>query len=242
MLAIETVNLCKKYNKTVAVSNLNLKIEEGEIFTLLGLNGAGKTTSIKMLCCLALPTSGDALVGGYSIVHQENKVKSIIGVSPQETAIAPNLSVFENLELMCMIHGFDRVKCKKRINDISDVFCLDEVLRKKAGLLSGGWQRKVSIAMAMICEPKILFLDEPTLGLDIISRNELWKLIKSLRGRVTVILTTHYMEEACALSDRIGIMNKGELIALGTANELMKITDTHSFDDAFISIVGGVDK
>lgn len=237
MEAIRTIDLTKKYRDVTAVDKLNLQIVEGELFSLLGVNGAGKTTTIKMLSCLTKPTSGDALVGGSSIVDKQTSVKSLIGVSPQETAVAPNLSVKENLELICGIHSFSREKSKARIRELSERLGLESVLSKKAGKLSGGWQRRVSIAMALISEPKILFLDEPTLGLDVIARSELWDTVRSLKGKITIILTTHYMEEAEALSDRIGIMKNGRLLALGTARELMDQTATDKFENAFISIV-----
>ena len=174
-----------------------------------------------------------------SIVRDELSVKRVIGVSPQETAVAPNLSVKENLELMCGIHGFSKEKRQAKIKELAEQFKLHDILSKKAGKLSGGWQRRVSIAMALISEPSILFLDEPTLGLDVIARSELWEIILALKGKVTIILTTHYMEEAEALSDRIGIMKDGKLLVVGTANELMKMTSTDKFENAFISIVKG---
>ena len=239
MEAIKTVNLTKKYKDVTAVDKLNLQIERGELFALLGVNGAGKTTTVKMLSGLTKPTDGEAFVGGNSIIDDALKVKSIIGVSPQETAVAPNLSVKENLELMCGIHGFSKEKRDEKIKELSQRFDLRGVLSKKAGKLSGGWQRRVSIAMALISEPSILFLDEPTLGLDVIARSELWEVIRALKGKVTVILTTHYMEEAEALSDRIGIMKDGRLLVVATARELMEMTSAEKFEDAFISIVKG---
>lgn len=237
MHTIKTIHLTKKYKDLVAVDNLNLQIQQGELFALLGVNGAGKTTTIKMLSCLTKPTSGDALVSGSSIIKDENNVKKSIGVSPQETAVAPNLSVKENLELMCGIHGFSKEKSRTKLAELSNQFNLHNILSKKAGKLSGGWQRRVSIAMALISEPSILFLDEPTLGLDVIARSELWDVIRALKGKITIILTTHYMEEAEALSDRIGIMKNGKLLVTGTASELMEITSTDRFENAFISIV-----
>ena len=242
MHAIKTINLTKKYKDFPAVDNLNLQIEPGELFSLLGINGAGKTTTIKMLSCLTKPTSGDAFVGGSSIVDNAAKVKRRIGVSPQETAVAPNLSVRETLELICGIHSFSKEKSKAKVRELSAQFGLESVLNKKAGKLSGGWQRRVSIAMALISEPQILFLDEPTLGLDVIARSELWDAIRSLKGNITIILTTHYMEEAEALSDRIGIMSSGKLLALGTASELMENASADSFEKAFIAIAKEVSK
>ena len=237
MEAIKAMGLTKKYKALTAVDDLHLEIRRGELFSLLGVNGAGKTTTIKMLSCLTAPTSGDALVGGYSIVNDSPRVKARIGVSPQETAVAPNLSVRENLELMCGIHGFSKEKTMDRINALSKQFRLQAILTKRASKLSGGWQRRVSIAMALIGEPEILFLDEPTLGLDVIARSELWDIIAALKGNATIILTTHYMEEAQALSDRIGIMKDGKLLAMGTVKELTACTGTTSVEQAFLAIV-----
>ena len=237
MLAIKTTELVKQYKTITAVDRLNLEIMPGELFSLLGVNGAGKTTAIKMLSCLTKPTRGDALVGGYSITTQPEQVKRLIGVSPQETAVAPNLSVEENLELICGIHGFSREKTGAKIRELTEQFSLDSVLKRKAGKLSGGWQRRVSIAMALISEPRILFLDEPTLGLDVIARHELWDVIRALKGKVTMILTTHYMEEAESLSDRIGILKSGRLLAVGTPEELKAQAGTADFETAFVTIV-----
>lgn len=242
MDAIRTEDLTKKYKNLTAVDSLKLSVKQGELFSLLGVNGAGKTTAIKMLSCLTKPSGGDAFLLGKSIVSDSAEVKSVIGVSPQETAVAPNLSVMENLKLMCGVHGFSKEKRNTKINELSAQFDLTSVLDKKAGKLSGGWQRRLSIAMALISEPKILFLDEPTLGLDVIARSDLWNTIRSLKGSVTIILTTHYMEEAEALSDRIGIMRDGRLLSLGTADELKKQAGTEKFEDAFIAIVKGAAK
>ena len=237
MQAIKTMELVKQYKNITAVDKLNLEVQQGELFALLGVNGAGKTTTIKMLSCLTKPTEGDAVVGGYSITKEPEQVKRLIGVSPQETAVAPNLSVKENLELICGIHGFSKEKTREKIKELDRQFLLEPVLKRKAGKLSGGWQRRVSIAMALISEPRILFLDEPTLGLDVIARHDLWEVIRSLKGKVTIILTTHYMEEAEALSDRIGIMKNGRLLAVGTVEELKEEAGTNDFETAFVSIV-----
>ena len=237
MQAIQTVALVKRYKNLTAVDGLNLEIRHGELFSLLGVNGAGKTTTMKMLSCLTMPTAGDAEVGGYRVTKEPDQVKRLIGVSPQETAVAPNLSVKENLELICGIHGFSRNKTIAKIEKLSHQFDLNSVLQRKAGKLSGGWQRRVSIAMALISEPQILFLDEPTLGLDVIARHDLWDVIRSLKGKITIILTTHYMEEAEALSDRIGIMKSGKLLAVGTPEELMTKAGAKDFETAFVSIV-----
>ena len=237
MQEIKTTQLVKQYKNLTAVDKLGLEIQQGELFSLLGVNGAGKTTVIKMLSCLTKPTSGDAIVGGYSITNEPEQVKRLIGVSPQETAVAPNLSVKENLELICGIHGFSKEKTKAKIHKLCEQFSLDSVLQRKAGKLSGGWQRRVSIAMALISEPQILFLDEPTLGLDVLARHDLWEVIRSLKGKITIILTTHYMEEAEVLSDRIGIMKSGRLLAVGTVEELNAAAGTNDFETAFVSIV-----
>ena len=237
MQAIKVIDLVKKYKSITAVDGVNLEIRQGELFSLLGVNGAGKTTTIKMLSCLTKPTGGDAIVGGYSITKEPEQVKRLIGVSPQETAVAPNLSVRENLELICGIHGFSKEKTKIKMTELSEQFNLDTVLQRKAGKLSGGWQRRVSIAMALISEPQILFLDEPTLGLDVIARRDLWETIRTLKGKITIILTTHYMEEAEVLSDRIGIMKDGRLLAVGTAEELNRKAGARDFETAFVSIV-----
>ncbi|BBF44837.1 ABC transporter, ATP-binding protein [Lachnospiraceae bacterium KM106-2] len=239
MYAIKTEELTKKYKDLIAVDRFDLEIEKGELFALLGVNGAGKTTTIKMLTCLTLPNSGDAFINGSSVISDAKNVKSIIGVSPQETAVAPNLSVKENLELMCGVHGFSKEKTQDRIKELSDQFDLVSIITKRAGKLSGGWQRRLSIAMALIGEPQILFLDEPTLGLDVLARSELWDTIRMLKGKITIVLTTHYMEEAENLSDRIGIMKSGKMLTLGTADEIMKIAGKEKFEDAFISIVKG---
>jgi len=240
MIAIQTKNLTKKYKEKVAVNALNLTINQGELFALLGVNGAGKTTTIKMLSCLVLPTSGDALLMGNSIISDAFKVKEIMNVSPQETAIAPNLTVRENLEFIAGIYGNDKKTSREKAENIISSFGLTGIAKDRANTLSGGWQRRLSIAMAIITEPQILFLDEPSLGLDVLARRELWGIIKKMKGKVTTILTTHYLEEAVSLSDRIGIMAEGELKAVGTSEELMKKTDKENFEDAFIAIAGEV--
>ncbi len=242
MYAIRTANLTKKYKDTVAVDQLNLQVKKGELFSLLGVNGAGKTTTIKMLSCLTQPTSGDAFIIGKSICKDTAAVKSLIAVSPQETAVASGLSVRENLELMCGVHGFTKDKQNAKIAELTKLLGLESVIKKKAGKLSGGWQRRLSIAMALISEPEILFLDEPTLGLDVLARSDLWDLIHSLKGKITIILTTHYMEEAEALSDRIAIMKDGKLLICDTAEKIKERVGTDNFEEAFIHIVKGVAK
>ena len=237
MYSIETKKLTKKFKDKVAVNEMNLQIKKGELFALLGTNGAGKTTTIKMLSGLILPTSGSITINDMDMKKDVFKIKEILNVSPQETAIAPNLTVKENLEFMAGVYQIKNVD--KKIKELVSIFKLDEVLNKKAKTLSGGWQRKVSIAISLINDPKILFLDEPTLGLDVLARKELWNIINKLKGEITIILTTHYMEEAEKLSDRIGIMSNGNLIVVGTAKELIKKTKADNFEDAFVSIVTG---
>ena len=242
MQAIEIKGLTKRYKDVVAVNDLSLSVAQGELLALLGVNGAGKTTTVKMLTCLTAPTSGDALLLGKSIVKDRAEAKSIIAVSPQETAIAPGLSVKENLALMCGVYGFKKEKCQEKITCVSEQLGLESVMSKKAGKLSGGWQRRLSIAMALISDPEILFLDEPTLGLDVIARSDLWDVIRALKGSVTVVLTTHYMEEAEALSDRVAIMRDGELLLCETPQKIKEIAQTDNFEQAFVRIVKGVAK
>lgn len=234
---IQITNLTKKYKEKIAVNNINLTIKEGELFALLGTNGAGKTTTIKMISTLILPTEGEIKIAGYDIAKDSVKIKEIVNVSPQETAIAPNLTVKENLDFMA---GVYKIKNKnEKIDKLVKTFKLQEVLKQKAKTLSGGWQRKLSIAISLINDPKVLFLDEPTLGLDVLARRELWAVIESLKRKITIILTTHYMEEAESLSDRVGIMDKGNLIAVGTVKELMQKAGTNNFEEAFVKIATG---
>ncbi len=240
MNAIQIQNLTKTYGDIVAVDGLSLTVREGELFALLGVNGAGKTTTVKILSCLTAPTSGDALLMGHSITRDPAAVKSLIAVSPQETAVAAGLSVKENLKLICGVHGFTKEKRDEKIREMTALFGLSEVLNRRAGKLSGGWQRRLSIAMALISEPKILFLDEPTLGLDVLARSDLWEILQSLKGQVTMILTTHYMEEAEALSDRIAIMKDGKLLTCDTAVAIKRATGADTFEQAFVRVVKGV--
>ena len=237
MYSIETRQLTKKFKEKVAVDGINLQIKKGELFALLGTNGAGKTTTIKMLSGLILPTSGDIEIENMDMKKDIFKIKEILNVSPQETAIAPNLTVKENLEFMAGVYLISNKE--KKIDELIKQFKLEEILNKRTKTLSGGWQRRLSIAISLINNPKILFLDEPTLGLDVIARKELWKVINELKGKITIILTTHYMEEAESLSDRIGIMANGKLVDVGTSEDLIKKTKTNNFEDAFVSIATG---
>lgn len=237
MHAIQTEALRKQYGAITAVEGLELTVEQGELFSLLGVNGAGKTTTIKMLSCLTRPSGGDALLNGKSVLRDTAAVKGMIALSPQETAVAPGLTVRENLELMAGIHGLSGEKQVQKIDELTARLHLTEVSGRRAGKLSGGWQRRLSIAMALVSEPEILFLDEPTLGLDVLARSELWDVIRALKGHVTIVLTTHYMEEAEALSDRVGIMRDGRLLACDTVAGIKALAGTESFEQAFIHIV-----
>lgn len=239
MEAIRVEALRKKYKDIIAVDDLGFSVGQGELFSLLGVNGAGKTTTVKMLSCLTSPTCGDAFINGKSIVKEQNEVKKMVSLSPQETAVASALTAYENLEFICGIYDIPQKARKARIMELSDALSLDAVLDKKAGKLSGGWQRRLSIAMALISDPQILFLDEPTLGLDVISRSELWEVIRSLKNKSTIILTTHYMEEAEALSDRVGIMKDGKMLICDTVNKIKETANTDNFEQAFIRIVRG---
>lgn len=234
MNAIEILGLTKEYGGRRVVDKLELSIPAGELFALLGVNGAGKSTTIKMLSCLVVPTGGDARLMGRSVRTQSRRAKEILAVSPQETAIAPNLTVQENLALMAGIYG----RPKARVNEVSAQLGLEQWRKQRAKTLSGGWQRRLSIAMALVSQPEVLFLDEPTLGLDVLARRELWGVIRGLKGRTTIILTTHYLEEAEALADRIGIMNQGRLRAVGTAEELKALAGRDNFEDAFVVLAG----
>ena len=239
MNAMEIRGLRKVYRDVTAVEGLDLDVRQGELLALLGVNGAGKTTTIKMLSCLTEPTDGDAMLLGRSIRREPARVKELLGVSPQETAIAPNLTVRENLEFMAGVHGLTGAEVRGRTEEMLRTLGLEPVARRKAKTLSGGWQRRLSIALALVSQPQILFLDEPTLGLDVLARRELWKVVEGLKGRVTVILTTHYLEEAEALADRIAVMAAGRLKALGTVEELLAKTGCKNLEDAFVALAEG---
>ena len=237
MNAIETRALTKRYKNVTAVDALDLTVREGCFFALLGVNGAGKTTTVRMLTGLTAPSGGDALILGRSVVHDALAAKALTAVSPQETAVAARLTVRENLELMCGLYGLpDR---RRRTEELMAELSLTDRAGQRASTLSGGWQRRLSIAMALVSRPQVLFLDEPTLGLDVLARRELWRVIEGLRGQVTLVLTTHYLEEARALADEIGIMAGGKLAARGTADELCKLAGVTAFEDAFVKLAGG---
>ena len=236
-VAFRVENLTKKYKDVVAVDNVTLDVFDKELFCLLGLNGAGKTTFVKMMTSVADCTSGEIYVLGEKWSKNDYTKKGVVASSPQETAIAPNLTAKENLSLMAALHGKTKKQAQEKVQEIVSRFGLDEILNKKAGTLSGGWQRRLSIAMALVCEPKILFLDEPTLGLDVVARRELWSIVRSLKGKICVVLTTHYMEEAESLSDRIGVMKNGKILFVGTPNDLKERTNTNSVEEGFLEIV-----
>ena len=239
MTAIKTINLTKKYGKHTAVDDLNLEIYDGELFALLGVNGAGKTTTVKMLSTLTQPSDGDALIFGYSILRDAARIKEIVDISMQESAIARKLSVEENLEFYARLNGQNATEIQNNKERVYQILGLNQVAKKRAGQLSGGWQRKLSIALSLITNPRLLFLDEPTQGLDVLSHRELWSAIEDLKGKMTIILTTHYIEEAEALADRIGVMKDGALIFVGTKDEMYAYTGKHSVEEAFIQIVSG---
>lgn len=236
MFAVQTKGLVKKYKTKTAVSGLDLAVNEGEIYALLGVNGAGKTTTIRMLTCLSKPTDGECWVCGKNCVSEMSDVKSLTGISPQDTAVAEKLTVRENLELICGIYEYNKEKTRESVEKMIELFGLEGYKNASAKTLSGGWKRKLSIAMAMIGEPKVLFLDEPTLGLDVLARRELWHVVESLKGKITIILTTHYMEEAEQLSDRIGIMINGVLKAEGTLSELETLAGEQGLENVFVKI------
>lgn len=241
MTAIRIDKLRKEYKGVTAVDGISLSIEEGELFSLLGVNGAGKTTTIKMLSTLTDPTSGDAEVCGFSIRRDRSRIRELADISMQETAVARKLTVRENIEFYAKLNGLGAEETRETLDAVYDAFGLGEVRDRQAQKLSGGWQRKLSIALALVSRPKVLFLDEPTLGLDVIARRELWRMISSLKGKMTIILTTHYMEEAEALSDRIGIMKDGKLLFVGTKEALFDATGTQSVEEAFLRTVSGGD-
>ncbi len=236
--AIEVRGLTKRYGARAAVDGLSLTVEDGELFALLGLNGAGKTTTIKMLCGLTEPTDGAALVYGQSVQDGGAEERRMVNLSPQESAFAGKLTVRENLELMARVYGADRAAARDLASDLMSRLSLKDRAGDQARKLSGGLQRRLSIAMALITEPRLVFLDEPTLGLDIRARRELWNTLRELKSKMTIVLTTHYLEEAEALADRIGIMHDGALTALGTADELKALSRTDNIEDAFLALTG----
>ena len=239
MTAIKSVDLTKKYKDVTAVGNLSFEVEKGELLSVLGTNGAGKTTTVRILSGLTKPDSGDALLFNKSIVKETIEAKKIMNISPQETAVAPNLTVRENLELICGLYGLKREDTKRRVDKMLTDFSLSEIEKRKAKTLSGGWSRRLSIAMALITEPEILFLDEPTIGLDVLARRELWSVVNKLKNKMTIVLTTHYLEEAEALSDKVLIMNKGKSVAFGSVDEIKGMAETENFEDAFVKLCGG---
>lgn len=235
---IEIKDTTKKYCSLVAVNHVNLTIQDGELFGLLGVNGAGKTTLISMLSTLVQPTSGTASLMGYDLIKEKEEIKKIMSVSPQETAIAPLLTVKENLSFFSEIYEMnDLAYLEKNIH----LFHLEEVLNKKAKTLSGGYKRRLSIAISLLSKPKVLFLDEPTLGLDVFARRELWKIILSLKGKITIVLTSHYLEEIEALCDRIAVIHKGNIIFEGKIEEMKEQTQKENIEDAFITLIEGDD-
>lgn len=239
MKAVECINLTKKYGEVTALDGCSLSVEEGRLFGLLGVNGAGKTTLIKILCGLTCATDGEAFVFGKSVKSELAAVKKVIAVSPQETSVAGRLTVRENLEFFASVYLSGRDECRRAVEETIETFSLGEVLNRRAGKLSGGWQRRLSIAAALISSPKLLFLDEPTLGLDVLARRELWRVIERVRLKTTVVLTSHYLEEIDALCDGVAVLDRGRLIAEGTVEEIKSGCGAETFEDAFVKIVEG---
>lgn len=234
--AIEIKNLTHRFGDITAVNGLSLTAIKGEALALLGVNGAGKTTVIRLMSGLLPVQAGEIRIMGHAAGSAA--AKAALGVSPQETAVAGNLTARENLELIARIHGLSPADARSAAEEQIAALSLHEIADRRAKKLSGGWQRRLSIAMALISRPEVLILDEPTLGLDVLARRELWQVIRSLHGRTTLLLTTHYLEEAEALSDRIAVMAKGRLCALDTAENLKKQTGAATFEDAFIALAG----
>lgn len=233
-MIIKTENLTKKYGELVAVNNVNIQISENQIYALLGLNGAGKTTLIKLLSCLITPDGGDAIIDNKSILKSSAEIKKIINISPQETAIALNLSVFENLVFIAEVYGMDKNLAKTEAERMIEIFHLQDKKNVASKKLSGGLQRRLGVAMALITKPKILFLDEPTLGLDVLARRDLWEIIRNLKKNTTIILTTHYLDEVESLADTVAIMKDGRILEVGTVSDIIKKTDSKNFEDAFV--------
>jgi len=228
-LAIQIFALTKRFNSLMAVDSIDLEIRRGELFSLLGPNGAGKTTTINMLCCLLKPTSGTASIMGYDIMKEPFRVKELIGVSPQDTVLSEHLNSWENLSLIGRVHGIGSKELKQRSEELLETVGLTERAKDRVGKFSGGMKRRLNLIMALVHGPEILFLDEPTLGLDPQSRRAIWDYIAELKGKITILLTTHYLEEADVLSDRVGIIDEGKIVALGTPDELKrKISDTNT--------------
>ena len=234
--AIVVTGLSKQYPDKTAVDSISFSVDKGSIFSLLGVNGAGKTTTIKMLCGLTRPTGGEAYVLSHSIHTELDEVKKLVNISPQDTSVASRLTVRENLEFIAGIYGADRKKKREKADEMIQYFHLQEVADRRAKVLSGGWQRKLSIAMALITEPQIIFLDEPTLGLDVLARRELWEVIRRMKEKITIILTTHYMEEAESLSDKVAVMVDGQIKAMGSVEELKEQTGADNLEEAFVRI------
>ena len=237
MTEIKLSSLTKRYKDLTAVDGLSLEVEKGELFGLSGVNGAGKTTTIKMLSTLTAPTSGDAEIGGYSILSDPQKIREMIAISPQETAVAENLTARENLRMMAGIYSMEKDAADKKISELCEALGLRSVMDKRLKKMSGGYKRRVSIAMALINSPSVLFLDEPTLGLDVIARSELWDAIKAIKGELTIILTTHYLEEAEEMCDRFAVMKDGKLITVGSAEDIKKEAGEDDFEAAFVKLV-----
>jgi len=238
-MAIVLENLTKKFEDVTAVDGLSLQIEKGELFGLLGPNGAGKTTIIKILCGLLEPTNGTATVGGYDVQRDSAKMKELIGVCPQDTAAYPYLTGMENVEFFGNLYAMSKAKLKENAKKLLDKMSLSQDAGRRVRKYSGGMKRRINLIMALIHDPEIAFLDEPTVAMDPQSRHAVWDFIRDLEKQgKTIILTTHYMEEAEELCGRVGIVDHGKLIALGSPKELMNENDAKDLEDVFIKLTG----
>jgi ABC-2 type transport system ATP-binding protein len=236
---IVTENLTKKFEDVTALDSLSLEIEKGELFGLLGPNGAGQTTLINVLCGLLEPTSGSAQVAGHDVQKEAAKIKEIIGVCPQDATAYSYLTGRENVELFGNLNAMPREKLKKNTDELLEKMGLAQDANRRLGRYSGGMKRRINLMIALVHDPEIAFLDEPTVAMDPQSRHAVWDFIKDLEGKgKTIILTTHYMEEAQELCDRVGIIDHGKLIALGTPKQLMDRFQAKDLEEVFIGLTG----
>jgi len=232
-------DLVKDFGDVKAVNGLTLDIRKGELFGLLGPNGAGKTTTISILCGLLAPSAGTAHIGGLDVTKDISRIKERIGVCPQEAAVFKFLTGKENIELFGNLHSMDKQVLRERSTDLLSQANFSEAAGRKAKGYSGGMLRQLNLLMAMISDPEIVFLDEPTVGMDARVRRRTWEYIASLKDQdKTIVLTTHYIEEAESLSDRVGIIDYGELIDLGTPEGLMRKHESKDLEEVFLKITG----
>jgi len=234
---IEVLNLHRSFGETKAVQGVSFEVRPGEIFSLLGPNGAGKTTIISMLCCLLRPNEGDARVMGHSIRSDPLDVKSVLGVVPQDIALYEDLTARENLTFWGKMYGLRGAALKARVNEMLDIIGLRDRANERVGKYSGGMKRRVNIGVALLHKPKVIYLDEPTVGIDPQSRRNILDSVVALKNEgMTVLYTSHYMEEAQELSDHIAIMDHGKLIACGTHEELVKLVGQRTRIDLTLNV------